>query len=101
MSYRVLVDDNYHYMDETERYELGVYPTLTAAIQAAQAIVDEFLLSALKPGLTAGELYDQYTFFGEDPFVAPPEGQPGAFSAWDYARQRCEALCPRPPLAGA
>ena len=94
MSYRVLVDDNYHFMDESERYELGTYATLEAAIQAAQAVVDDFLLSALQPGQTAQELYVIYTGFGEDPFIASLEGKPGLFSAWDYARARCEALCP-------
>ena len=96
MSYRVLVDDNFHFMDETERYEQGAYPTLAAAIQACQAIVDDFLLSALKPGQTAQELYILYTGFGEDPFILPPPGEPRVpFSAWDYARQRCEALLPK------
>ena len=95
MSYTVLVDDNYHFMDETERYTQGDYPTLAAAIQVCQAIVDDFLLSALEPGMTAGRLYHQYTAFGEDPFIQPPPGEPAQpFSAWDYARQRCEELCP-------
>ncbi len=97
MSYTVLVDDNFHYMDESQRYTLGEYPSLAAAIQACQAIVDDFLLSALKPGMTAGRLYSQYTAFGEDPFIIPPPGEPPRpFSAWDYARERCQALCPGP-----
>ena len=90
----MLVDDNYHYMDEAERYELGAYATLEAATQAARALVDEFLLSALKPGMTAQQLFEHYTAFGEDPFIAPAEGEPAPFSAWDYARRRCGELCP-------
>ena len=28
MTYKVFVDDNFHYMDESERYALGEYATL-------------------------------------------------------------------------
>jgi hypothetical protein len=95
MAYKVLVDDNYHYMDESERYELGMFPTLAAAIEASQKIVDEFLLSAYQPGMTIGALLESYTFFGEDPFIVPTAGEEGGvlFSARDYAKQRCEELC--------
>ena len=94
MTYRVLVDDNFHYMDEDERYEHGTYPTLEAATAAAQAIVDDFLLASRQPGMSAGELFDMYTAFGEDPFIITPDQQGRVlFSAWDYARRRCEELC--------
>jgi hypothetical protein len=95
MPYKVLVDDNYHYMDESERYELGVFPTLEAAIEASKKIVDEYLLSAYQPGMPIGALLESYTFFGEDPFIVPTAGEEGGvlFSARTYARQRCEALC--------
>ena len=32
--YSVYVDDNYHYMDESERYKKGDYATLDEAIAA-------------------------------------------------------------------
>lgn len=96
MTYRVLVDDNFHYMDEEERYEHGSYSSLEAATVAAQAIVDEFLVEARQPGMTAGELFDQYTSFGEDPFIVAPGESRVLFSAWDYARRRCEELCGGP-----
>ena len=38
--YTVLVDDNYHYMNEEYRYTLGVYDTKEEALQAAKSIVD-------------------------------------------------------------
>jgi hypothetical protein len=34
MSYTVLVDDNFHYMDKDERYTLGEFESLEAAIIA-------------------------------------------------------------------
>ena len=96
MIYKVLVDDNYHYMDETERYELGEYSTLEAALEAAQKVVDEFLHSAYKPGMTAEALYQAYTTFGEDPWIASDPGGEGqiVFSAWDYAKKRAAEMCP-------
>jgi hypothetical protein len=93
MSYRVLVDDNFHYMDETERYELGTFATLEAAIQAAKEVVDACLASEHQPGMTASQLYEQYQMFGDDPFILGPERGKITFSAWEYARECCEDLC--------
>jgi hypothetical protein len=93
MVYRVLVGDNFHYMDETEHYQLGRFASLEAAVQAAQAMVDSFLASEYKPGMTAQQLLRQYISFGEDPFIIGPDQSKIAFSAWDYARRRCEELC--------
>jgi hypothetical protein len=95
MIYRVLVDDNYHYMDEAERYTLGEFPALAQAIEAAKRIVDEYLHSAHQPGMTAAALYASYTAFGEDPFIVaiPATDNQVLFSAWDYARDRCDELC--------
>jgi len=95
MTYKVFVDDNFHYMDESERYELGEFTSLDAAIVASKKIVDEYLLSAYRPGMTAQALFGSYTSFGEDPFiVAVPSKETGVlFSAWDYAKRRCDELC--------
>lgn len=92
MNYTVQVDDNYHYMDKDYRYTLGHFPTYEEALAAARAIVDGFLKQNHTPGMTPSELYGQYTFFGDDPFISPSKAdQP--FSAWTYARQRCEEIC--------
>ena len=57
-------------------------------------VVDDYLSATFKPGVDAKGLYSSYTAFGEDPFISgePPEGQQ-VFSAWDYAKRRCEELC--------
>jgi hypothetical protein len=95
MTYKVLVDDNFHYMDESERYELGEFPTLEAAIEAARKIVDEYLVSALQSGVAAQALMANYLCFGEDPYIVPlvPAESGILFSARDYARGRCDQLC--------
>ncbi|HVS13714.1 MAG TPA: hypothetical protein VMV46_07310 [Thermoanaerobaculia bacterium] len=42
--------------------------------------------------MSAADLLGRYKMFGEDPFVVPsPEAQ--RFSAWEYAAERCEAIC--------
>jgi hypothetical protein len=88
--YVVFVDDNYHYMDEEERYKSGDYETLEEAVVKCKIIVDEFLEREHKSGMSPNELYDRYCMFGEDPFIRGPTAE---FSARDYARLRCDALC--------
>jgi len=96
MSYKVFVDDNFHYQDEDERYFLGEFETLDAAISACRKIVDESLTGSFEPGMTADALFGTYTSFGDDPFIVGIT--PPAFSAWEYARQRSAEICdPRIP----
>ena len=92
MKYTVCVDDNYHFMDESERYTRGVYETSEEAIGVAQEIVDKDLNSLYKPGMTADELYQNYQDFGEDPFIVSDD-KDCSFSAWTYAKARCREVC--------
>jgi len=82
----VLVDDNFHHMDESERATHGRFATLEEALAACRAIVDEDLarLAAANPGAGGPALFDLYAQFGADPWVAG-----STWSAWDYARERC------------
>jgi hypothetical protein len=90
--YTVLVNDNSHYMDDSQRYELGSFETLDEAIAACKKVVDE-CFGENSPRMTPGELYKQYTTFGEDPFIVSEGGPSVAFSAWEYAKERCEEIC--------
>jgi len=92
MSYRVLVDDNFHYMDQSERYELGEFDTLEAAVAACRRLVDECLTSSYSPGMTEAELMTQDVLFGEDPFVYTGDGTV-PFSGRDYAATRVREIC--------
>jgi hypothetical protein len=98
MPYIVKVDDNFHYMDEDERYELATFATLDEALAACRKLVDDWLADNHKPGMTAAQLYELYCGFGEDPFiVAPNEPSLGVpFSARDYVRERVAAICGAP-----
>ncbi len=92
MPYKVLVDDNFHYQDESERFELGEFDTYKLAEDACRKIVDDFLVSHYEEGMTTNELYDIYVNFGEDPFIVPKSVDP-SFSAWKYAKARCKKTC--------
>lgn len=100
--YIVEVDDNFHYMDATERYTLGEFATAEAALAAAKALVDDYLKSIHQEGMTADEMYRHYTGFGEDPHIhvdaddledSETDDEDVDFSAWDYAKERCQDLC--------
>jgi len=87
-SFSVYVDDNFYYMDEDERYLFGNYESCEEAKQVCGKIVDDFLRTEYRPGMSGMSLYNQYIIFGEDPWI------PGcSFSAWDYAKYRCKRLC--------
>lgn len=92
MKYKVMVDDNFHYMDESERYTHGEFETSEVALSSAKTLVDADLNSLYRTGMTADELYQQYTSFGSDPYIVS-EDQSCNFSAWSYAKERCPDIC--------
>lgn len=69
-AFRVLVDDNYDYMDESRRREHGRYATLDEAIAACKAMVDECLRESYRPGMTAAELELAYRNSAPSPAAA-------------------------------
>ena len=90
--FEVLVDDNFDFYDESKRYKYGEYDTYEEAVKVCKEIVDRDLLHGYKEGESAAELYSSYTSGGEDPFIRPnSRGQ--RFSAWEYAKLRCDAIC--------
>jgi hypothetical protein len=82
-----MIDDNFHFMDEGERFEWKSFETAEQAIAECKRIVDSNLVDLWKPGMTAAELYDLYETFGDDPFVVAVDRNADCvdFSAWDYA----------------
>jgi hypothetical protein len=97
--YKVMVDDNFHYQED-DRREHGVYETLEQAIAACRGIVDRSLQEEYQhiPGMSAERLYDRYMSFGDDPFIVVLDGADASarFSAWSYAKERCQAICGTP-----
>jgi hypothetical protein len=69
--------------------------TADEALAVCRRLVDLSLEEGFKPGISADELYRYYRSFGDDPFVVA-EGDVGEaikFSAWTYAKARCEEIC--------
>jgi hypothetical protein len=85
--YKVLFDD---------KLTNDVFDTADEAIAACKLIVDELL----QPGMTATALSEQCARFNNGPFVVPvdPNDPPVPFSAWAYAKERCQVLGAKPPL---
>lgn len=94
--YTVFVDDNFHYMDESERYKLGEFDDCASAVAACKKLVDECLQQGFTKNTTAGELQTNYSFFGEDPFIISDDPD-CKFSARDYASLRIGEMCGREP----
>jgi hypothetical protein len=90
--YKVMVDDNFHYMDLSERYRDGAFDSCEAATEKCKQIVDTFLLAEYQPMMTARQLLGLYKSFGEDPFIVSMD-EDCTFSAWDYAERRCREMC--------
>lgn len=91
MKYTVMVDDNFHYMDESHRYKLGKFNSLDKARKASMKIVDEFLVENKNSVKDVGELMAMYCLYGEDPYILNDDPE-NRFSARTYARQKCEEL---------
>ena len=86
--FEVFVDDNFHFMNEDERYPYGQFETLDDALAKCREIVDGSLLHLYKPGMSVRDLLDNYRAFGRDPWVNGI-----TFDAWTYARVRCIEIC--------
>jgi hypothetical protein len=92
-SYRVLVDDNFHHMDDRERWTLGTFASCEEALAACRRLLDAWLREAWETGMTAEPLYAKYTRFGEDPFIQPSDGaRPCGFSDADLSVLKVELL---------
>ena len=85
-TFKVFVDDHFHYMNEDERYLYGEFETLEDALSACKKIIDECLDHLLK-NCSLSELKDQYYSFGDDPFI---EGND--FSSSQYAEEKIKEI---------
>ena len=91
MKYKILIDDNAHYMDESYRREYGVYENLEEAINVCKRIVRKSLREFYSSGMEISELVSEYALYGDDPFILGAEGVP--FSARNYALEAAEDMC--------
>jgi hypothetical protein len=101
--YKVMVDDNFHYMED-DRYEFGRFSTIEQAIAACKRIVDDDLSAFAKgKNYAPDDLYEHYVSFGSDPFIValdPKDDRP-CFSAWGYAKERSQVLSGQRAINGS
>jgi len=67
--YKVFIDDNYHYMDASERSAVGSYDSLDEALVKCKEITVSSLNDLYEKGISPEKLSAQWSMFGEDPFV--------------------------------
>ena len=90
--YVVFVDDNFHYLDENERYNADGFDTYEEAVEYCKKLVKK-LLFHYRAGMTAESLYDLYKDFGEDSFIRTDDEIENKFSARDYAKEKSKEIC--------
>ena len=89
--FKVFVDDNWQFMDDSERYTLGEYKTYEEAVEACKVFINESLEEALDDE-SKGNLgiYGRFCLAGDDPWIRPvPEGKK-RFSGSEYVLQWCK-----------
>ena len=73
--YVVMVDDNFHFADESERYEAGEFDTY----EEAEALCREIVQKSLKE---SGYDLEGWKHYGDSPFIVG-----GKFRASSYAEE--------------
>ena len=90
--YKIYVDDNYHYMDESERYVADSYSSLEEAVERCKELTIKSLEDLYEDGITPENLSAQWAMFGEDPFIRGGDGSV-PFSARKFiTTELCRAI---------
>ena len=93
MAYALVVGDNFQPQDAAFERETGVFPTAGEAIAAAQRAIERSLAECFKPGMSAEELLDVFSGFGEITVIFKDKGDARAeFDPWKHARKRAGEL---------
>jgi hypothetical protein len=97
--YYIRVYDNYHYMDESEAYNVGNWRTYEEALKEAKKNVYKWLYDECQQDSTKDKLIASYCFYGEDPAILYESDEPSTapssnemFSGRDYANQVVEEI---------
>jgi hypothetical protein len=75
----VRVADYFHYVNACETFTKGPHVSNDEALKVCKVIVLQDVLDACKPGISGGQIYDQYVAFGDDPFIRRPDVGGGRF----------------------
>ena len=72
--FKVMVDDNYHFGGESDRYTVGSYASLEEALDKCKEITIKSLEHFYEEGITPEKLSAQWAMFGEDPYIYTGKG---------------------------
>ena len=86
-TYKVWIDDNFHFMDEDERVFHGDFDTPTQAIVACQKIVDANIESITENETDPDKAYESYVCFGDDPWIEGVD-----FLAFEYTKKKIQEV---------
>lgn len=90
--YKVYIDDNYHYTDQSKRSAVGSYHSLEEAVEKCKEITIESLGHLFEEGITPENLSAQWSLFGDDPFIVGGHGSV-PFSARKFiTTELCESI---------
>ena len=87
-SFKVYVDDNFHFMDEDERYCAGDFATPDEALAKCRSILDADLEHLYEDGMSVEDLVSRWSSFGKSPFAIGLD-----FSSIDYVRENAPKIC--------
>lgn len=80
VKYVVMVDDNFHFMDESERYKAGEFDTY----EQAEALCREIIRKSFQE---LGGSFEAWKNYGDSPFIVG-----GKFIASSYAEKLSQRL---------
>ena len=90
--YKVYVDESSPLQEEANVYLLGEYLSYQGARNAAEHLIDKFLRRSYRYAMKAEVLLGVYKLYGDKPQIAAEQNH-DAFSAMNYAQQRCYEIC--------
>lgn len=94
MAFHLRVYDNFHSYDESEADDIGSFATYSEALDEAKAIIDEFLVTNWKKGISPEALLCLFDDFGNDPVViSDVHEKHECFSGRSYAVSRVDEIC--------
>jgi len=81
---------------EGEVRHIGDYKTLEEAIKESEFMIDKFLISNFRFGMTVAELFAVYQKKGDVPFIFSDGDKTinvGGFNHFKYAMMKCNEIC--------
>jgi hypothetical protein len=97
MPYTLVAGDNFHPQEREHQYDVGIFATAAEVVAAEQAFLCKSVLEHYAPGMTAEDLFNRFSGFGEITFIFADGGDPRVdFDPWAYAKQQAKLIAAEP-----